>query len=129
VLHNTQRYVNLFYAAADALMPSSAAPFSSDNFNPGAVLQAHRIQRVEATMAEQAAQVAAAGGAAAAAGLPDLKDMFPPELLRNYEIQITPAANSKPTQLRQIKAKDVSASEEQFMSACVVVTMEGSLHF
>lgn len=105
MLHNTQRYVNLFYGAADAMMPQPTRELGSDDFNPNDIFQQHRQQRIDAALREQAIAAGAAG--AAAAGMPDVKDMFPPELLRRYEICITPSAHEKPTQLRQIKAKDV----------------------
>ena len=108
MLTNTQRYVNLFYAAADSLMPANSRDLQLDDFNPNDVYQNQRQQRIDTAIKEMQGQAAAAGGAAAAANMPDVKDMFPPELMRRYEICILPSAMGKPTQLRQIKAKDVS---------------------
>jgi hypothetical protein len=113
ILHNTQRYVSLFYTAADALMPAPDADFISEkvmtdgtegevDFNPDDVYQAHRRARMETAIRE------ATGAAGGAASSEIINEMFPPELMRRYEIRITPSQNSKPTQLRQIKAKDVS---------------------
>ncbi len=42
VMGNTQRYVNLFYAAADSLMPQSTEAFDSNNMNPNDAYQQHR---------------------------------------------------------------------------------------
>jgi len=124
ILSNTKRYETLFYAAADSLMPAPSRDLSHAEMTPEEVYYRQRKERLESALGKQRAEAAGAGGsgsgstAAAQVTPQEMASMFPPELLRRYEIHFIPASNTKPTQLRQIRAKDVGS----FVSVRGIVT-------
>lgn len=109
--HNTTRYLTHLYAAADRLMPPPTRDLNPTDFADAyAIYQDARQKRMD-----EAKALARQNGATT----DDEKSMFPPELMRRYQIVIVPETNSKPAQLRAIKAKDVSRDAHTTAVACV----------
>ena len=112
---NTARYYTVFSAAIDEIMPQpdEAESVAEDVYD---VLHRHRLQQ---SAADQEASVASnnpngpdpssAEGIGADGATVRRKNIFPPELMQRYEIQIVPRAKMAARSLRDVKAKDLGS--------------------
>ncbi|EQC41872.1 minichromosome maintenance protein 7 (cell division control protein 47) [Saprolegnia diclina VS20] len=92
VMRNTRRYVSLFSDAVDDILP----PPSRDISEAHDVLDVLRLHRVQEAATENDAPV-------------DLATVFPPALMRRFELQLVPGVKTKPVPIREVKASKVGS--------------------
>lgn len=116
IVQNSRRYADLFATAIDELMP--AAPLAlAHNASLQDILRVARLER--ANEAATSGDGEAGAGAGAGAGS-DPRRLFPPRLMRTYEVRFAPLVDTaaKPLKLRDIGAINVG---KLVTAECMVV--------
>lgn len=95
---NARRYMALFAEAIDELLPAPTVDIAhaQDVLD---VLRLHRAQEIAAQNQQQQEAGAAPPGAS--------DNVFPPALMRRFEVCLVPGVKQKPAPIRDVKARDV----------------------
>ncbi|RHY91772.1 hypothetical protein DYB37_001831 [Aphanomyces astaci] len=91
-MRNTRRYVTLFSDAVDEILP----PPSRDISQAHDVLDVLRLHRVQEATTDPDHPV-------------DIRTIFPPALMRRFELQLIPGVKTKPVPIRDVKASKVGS--------------------
>jgi DNA replication licensing factor MCM7 len=91
VERNTRRYVSLVSDAIDDLLPAFRQGGQEDAFD---VIRSERIRQHIASAREQGID-------------PDTSNVFPPELMRRYEVHIEPRATTPELAIREVGARQI----------------------
>ncbi|ETV95484.1 hypothetical protein H310_10955 [Aphanomyces invadans] len=92
IVRNTRRYVTLFSDAVDEILP----PPSRDITQAHDVLDVLRLHRVQEATTDPDHPV-------------DVRTIFPPALMRRFELQLIPGVKTKPVPIRDVKASKVGS--------------------
>ncbi|CAK4624049.1 hypothetical protein LEN26_006344 [Aphanomyces euteiches] len=92
IMRNTRRYVTLFSDAVDEILP----PPSRDISEAHDVLDVLRLHRVQEAATDSDQPV-------------DIRTVFPPALMRRFELQLIPTVKTKPVSIRDVKASKVGS--------------------
>lgn len=99
IVQNTKRYVSMFGAAIDELLPPIPRAIGAMGDTVDDVLRATRIANLDRNP-----EVAGSGEPLSAEAL---KKFLPPQLLRRYEVRFSPLSSTKPVALRGISATEI----------------------
>jgi DNA replication licensing factor MCM7 len=130
IVKNTRRYVDLFSAALDELLPGPSRNLQDKNGSIQDTIQTARLDRL-ASYSSSSSSSSGAGGDAGDGGGPagaqprnfsyaELAAIFPPKLLRKYEVRFHPLkeASDAPLRLRDIGSTSIG----KFVTAeCMVI--------
>ncbi|CAK4081954.1 unnamed protein product [Aphanomyces euteiches] len=92
IMRNSRRYVTLFSDAVDEILP----PPSRDISEAHDVLDVLRLHRVQEAATDSDQPV-------------DIRTVFPPALMRRFELQLIPTVKTKPVPIRDVKASKVGS--------------------
>ncbi|KAF0689972.1 Aste57867_18616 [Aphanomyces stellatus] len=92
IMRNARRYVTLFSDAVDEILP----PPSRDITEAHDVLDVLRLQRAQESTVDPEHPV-------------DVRTIFPPALMRRFELQLIPGVKTKPVPIRDVKAAKVGS--------------------
>jgi len=94
IVRNCDRYLNLFAAEADKLMPKCNLEIKEEDVYD--VWMNHREQRIQAAQSMQVAN-----------GEEQELAALPPKLTRRYDINILPSTQEKPSRLRDVRSGQI----------------------
>ncbi|DAZ97175.1 TPA: hypothetical protein N0F65_004025 [Lagenidium giganteum] len=97
IVRNTRRYISLFAQAIDESLPAPTRDIS-DSQDVLDVLRLHRAQE----LAQQQQQTTGSDTV-------DAANIFPPALMRRFEVRLVPGVKMKAVPIREVKAKQVGS--------------------
>ncbi|KAF8343932.1 DNA replication licensing factor MCM7 [Cantharellus anzutake] len=87
ILHNTRRYVHLFYETLDSLMPAPTKDISQEDDVLDVIVHQRREKNIENDSNDA--------------------DIFPPQLMRRYNLYFVPLHSDTPLSVRRIRGSQI----------------------